>query len=93
MPLKVTIELAGYYGVDRKISELWIARQEDLKDRNQGEHVYEVSERIHPWETLTRFSHEYSDGAEVCVRKALEALEAEKQERNSISVSDKPSAS
>lgn len=90
MPLKVTIELAGYYGVDRKISEFWIARQEDLKDRNQGEHAYEVSEQLHPWETLTRFNHEYSDGAETCVRKALEAMEAEKQERNSITLSENP---
>lgn len=90
MPLKVTIELAGYYGVDRKISELWIARQEELKDRNQGEHLYEVSAKLHPWDTLTRFSHEYSDGAEVCVRKALEALEKEKQERNSITLSEAP---
>ena len=86
MPLKVTIELAGYYGVDRKLSEFWVARQEELKDRSQGEHVYEVSEKIHPWETLTRFSHEYSDGAEVCVRKALEAMEEEKKTRDSIIV-------
>lgn len=87
MPLKVTIELAGYYGVDKKLSEFWVARQEELKDRHQGEHVYEVSEQLHPWETLTRFSHEYSDGAEVCVRKALESMEAEKKTRDSIRLS------
>jgi hypothetical protein len=77
MPLKVTIELVGYYGVDRKINELYIGRDEDLKDRNGGEHKYTVSPTFHPWETLTEFHHEYSDGAEVCVRKALEALESE----------------
>lgn len=84
MPLKVTIELGGYYGIDRKISEFWIARQEDLKDRSAGEHAYAVSEKLHPWETLTEFSHEYSEGAETCVRKALEAMEAEQTSRNSI---------
>lgn len=75
MPLKVTIDLVGYYGVDKHISELIIARQEELTDRDNGSHRYAVSEKLHPWETLTEFEHEYSDGAEVCVRKALEALE------------------
>jgi hypothetical protein len=82
MPLKVTIELVGYYGVDRKIKELYIGRTEDLKDRNGGDHKYSVSPVFHPWETLTEFNHEYSDGAEVCVRKALEALEAEGYVKN-----------
>lgn len=76
MPLKVTIELVGLYGTDRKISEIFIGREEDLKSRGSGRHKYSVSPQLDPWERLASFRHEYSDGAEVCVRKALQALEA-----------------
>ena len=75
MPLKVTIELAGYYGVDKKISEFYVGRDEDLKSRTSGEHKYSVSTQVWPWEPVVEFDHEYSDGAETCVRRALEAME------------------
>lgn len=77
MPLKVTIDLAGYYGVDKNISTFYVGRDEDLKDREGGDHLYSVSSKVWPWEPLVEFVHEYKDGAEVCVRKALEAMEKE----------------
>lgn len=76
MPLKVTIELVGLYGTDRKISEIFVGREEDMKARGRGRHKYSVSPQLDPWEALVTFRHEYSEGAEVCVRKALQALEA-----------------
>lgn len=91
MPLKVSIELVGLYGTDRKISEIFIGREEDLKSRGAGRHKYSVSPQLDPWERLATFRHEYSDGAEVCVRKALQALEAyDKKEADKKTSSETP---
>lgn len=75
MPLRVKIDLVGYYGVDRQITEFFIGREEDLKGQKDV-HRYTVSDVIHPWNTLSEFEHQYSDGAEICAAKALEALQS-----------------
>lgn len=77
MPLKVTVDLVGYQGQSKTLSEFYIGRKEELKNPESGVHEYSVSPHLHPWETYAEFSHEYSDGAQVCVRKALTALESE----------------
>lgn len=75
MPLKVTIEMAGYYGPEKKIREFYIGRDELMKKGKEADYPYSVSPQVWPWEPLVSFEHNYKDGAEVCVRKALEAME------------------
>lgn len=84
MPLKVTVDIVGYQGQSENISEFYIGRKEQLSVDSSGIHGYSVSRQLHPWRTLTEFSHQYSDGAQVCVQKALKALESEKSGRSNI---------
>lgn len=79
MPLRVQIDLVGYYGVDKHLSDFYIGREELLKNGKDAIYGYSISPQIHPWEALTTFEHQYSDGANVCVLKALQALEDLKQ--------------
>lgn len=87
MPLSVEVKING-----QLIETVHIGRTEPLAGTNV-EHQYKVTttevpwatssgakEGFHPdWEAGVRFSHVYSDGALVCVRKALEALEHDKR--------------
>lgn len=75
MPLRVKIDLVGDYGFDRRITEFFISREDELSSR-ENTHRYTVSNVIYPWNPLADFEHKYSDGAEICVSKALETLQA-----------------
>lgn len=77
MPLKVTIELN-----DRTLSTLHIARISKSSGRNQHqEYEYSVIKQAsapvsdEEWMSGTPFIHAYGDAVEICVRKAIEALE------------------
>lgn len=83
MPLHVEIKTNGH-----PIETVHIGRTEPLTGADV-EHQYKVTTVEFPqtlwegkprkytpnWEAGVRFGHVYSDGALVCVRKALEALE------------------
>lgn len=78
MPLSVEIKLNG-----RQIQTLWIGRLDDFKGEDE-QHEYMCgwgSAELEAWnlarpDLLPRFHHTYSDGAAVCVRKALQAMES-----------------
>lgn len=79
MPLSVEVKING-----QLIETVHIGRTEPLAGTNV-EHQYKVTTNLAyseyggyetpDWEAGVRFGHVYSDGALVCVRKALEALE------------------
>ena len=77
MPLSVEVKING-----QLIETVHIGRTEPLAGYDV-EHQYKVTTEAVPvdgyaipdWEAGVRFGHVYSDGALVCVRRALEALE------------------
>lgn len=72
MPIKVDISLdAGHGG--NPLSGFWVARKDKLSYRNEP-YLYQISERIHPWHTVTEFEHKRHDGHLILVMKALESL-------------------
>lgn len=66
MPLNVTIAINGH-----TIEELTIGRMEHFKGADRW-HEYIV--KVEGGDQYATFSHLYREGAQVCVRKALEAL-------------------
>ena len=69
MPLNVTLAIN-----DQTIQHLRISRMERLRSKS----------RVYPYIVQTEgmtvpFTHRYSDGAEECVRRALEALAVERK--------------
>lgn len=63
---------------ERRIGVLHIGRVEELRDQHT-EYTYKVVLGITPdepveWGTGITFTHRYSDGAWVCVAKAVDAL-------------------
>lgn len=83
MPLRIRIDING-----QPISTYWIGRVEGkaYPDEINTYVIGEGTEDRPPWDridwreaaygdVLTKFEHRYGDGAEVCVRKGLEALE------------------
>lgn len=83
MPVHVQI-----YVNDREVSTIHIGREENLRGPDE-EHSYIVTRKEYDqtfyegkprsfrpdWTYGEQFTHRYSDGLEVCVRKALERLE------------------
>jgi hypothetical protein len=67
MPLNVSIAING-----RPLESITIGRIELFKGKNRW-HEYIVQVDGEP-EAYATFSHLYSDGAQTCVRKALDAL-------------------
>lgn len=77
MPLSATVKING-----RPLETVWIARTEPLVGMDE-EHQYVVAlGNLPPWENaageglkgLPTFRHRYSDGALVCVQKAIARL-------------------
>lgn len=74
MPLHMTVNAVTYDGMESPVCELYIGRMEDLK-KTSGIHTYSISPVFHPWDSRGEFKHEYTDGANICTRKAIaEAL-------------------
>ena len=67
MPLHVDIRVN-----DQHLASLTIGRTEEFKGQHH-EHEYMVV-RNQDFTSMARFTHTYSDGAEVCVERALQAL-------------------
>lgn len=69
MPLYADIRINA-----EKIGEVWIGREEKLRAKNRNYH-YQARAMDG---TTAHFIHNYSDGAEECLRKALNALAEER---------------
>ena len=67
MPLKIAIAVN-----DQPLESITISRMEDFKGTNRW-HEYMVQVETEP-EGYAFFSHLYSEGAQTCLRKALDAL-------------------
>lgn len=75
MPLKVEIFLDAGHGGD-KLSGFWIARCDSIRPEKRT-YTYQVSAKIHPWRTITEFTHMREDGHLLLVSEAIVALHRE----------------
>jgi hypothetical protein len=67
MPLNISIAIN-----DRPLESITIGRIEEFKGRDRWhEYIVRVEEKPEDYAT---FSHRYADGAQECVRRALDAL-------------------
>jgi hypothetical protein len=82
MPIHVDIRIN-----DKHIRTVHIGREDDFLG-TEGEHTYRITEntintRADWWDPdSVQFTHTYSDGAEICVAKGLEALYAKQQSQD-----------
>lgn len=75
MPIKVEISLDAGHGGE-SLSGFWIARCDSIRPEKKN-YTYQVSAKIHPWKTLTQFTHVRDHGHLLLVSAAITALHEE----------------
>lgn len=74
MPLNVTVAING-----RPIQAITIGRMEDFKGEDYWHTYFVTTTREDGVEEAATFGHLYRNGAEECVRRALEALSNQRE--------------